>query len=174
MRVVHVPTRWATGNASDLNTLVASSGTVFVGRVAALKETRLEDPFGGVGPAGERPRLPVSLFEVLVEASLAGGTSAGSTVVVEQVGGVAINPDGNRTRYVFGGDEPMAVGERYLFFAATNSNGNLVSAPFGRIAVGQDGTLVPAVTWTELGAVRQLSGLRVEEAGREVAEASGR
>jgi hypothetical protein len=174
MPVVHVPTRWATATASDLRTLVDSSGTVFVGRVAALQETRLEDPFGGAGPSGERPRLPVSLFDVLVEASIAGGALAGATVVVEQVGGVAPNPDGSRTRYVFGGDEPMAVGERYLFFAATNSSGNLVTAPFGRIAVGQDGTLNPSATWMELGAVRQLAGLRVEDAGHEVAVAIGR
>ena len=149
--VVHVPTRWATGNASDLRSLVASSGTVFVGRVAGLKETRVEDPFGGAGSSGDRPSLPVSVFEVQVETSLAGEAAAGSTVIVEQVGGVLANPDGSRTRFVLGGDEPLAVGERLLFFAARKSNGSLTAAPFGRFEVSGDGTLAAAPQWARPG-----------------------
>jgi hypothetical protein len=168
--VVHVPARWATGNASDLRSLVASSGTVFVGRIAALKETRVEDPFGGAGPSGDRPGIPVSVFEVRVETSLAGEAAAGSTVVVEQVGGVLANPDGSRTRFVLGGDQPLAVGERHLFFAARKSNGSLAAAPFERFEVSEDGTLASATQWAELGAVHELSGRRVEEARREIAE----
>jgi hypothetical protein len=167
--VVHIPTRWATGNASDLRTLVASSATVFVGQVAELKETRVEDPFGGAGPSGDRPGLPVSVFEVRVQTSLAGEAAAGSTVVVEQVGGVLANPDGSRTRFVFGGDEPLAVGERHLFFAARKSNGSLAAAPFGRFEVSGDGTLATAPQWADLGVARELSGLRVDQAKREIA-----
>jgi len=168
--VVHVPTRWVTGNASDLRTLVESSATVFVGRVAELKETRSEDPFGGAGPSNDRPSLPVSVFEVQVETSLAGEAAAGTTVVVEQVGGIMANSDGGRTRFVLGGDEPLAVGERHLFFAARKSNGSLAAAPFERFEVTEDGTLASASQWAELGAVRELSGRRVEEARREIAD----
>jgi hypothetical protein len=168
--VVHIPTRWATANASDLRTLVASSATVFVGRVTELKETRAEDAFGGAGPSGDRPSLPVSIFEVRVEASLAGEAAAGSTVVLEQVGGILANPDGSRTRFVFGGDEPLAVGERHLFFAKRKSNGSLAAAPFGRFEVSGDGTLASAPQWAELGVARELEGLRVEEARREIAD----
>jgi hypothetical protein len=167
--VVHIPTRWATGNGNDLRTLVASSATVFVGQVAELKETRVEDPFGGAGPSGDRPSLPVSVFEVQVETSLAGEAAAGTTVIVEQVGGVLANPDGSRTRFVFGGDEPLAVGERHLFFAARKSNGSLAAAPFGRFEVSGHGTLATAPQWADLGVARELSGLRVDQAKREIA-----
>jgi len=167
--VVHVPTRWATGNASDLRTLVESSATVFVGRVAELKETRVEDPFGGAGSAGDRPSLPVSVFEVQVETSLAGEAAVGTTVIVEQVGGVLANPDGSRTRFVFGSDEPLAVGERLMFFAVRKSNGSLTAASFRRFEVSGDGTLASAPQWADLGAARELSGLRVDQAKREIA-----
>ena len=169
--VVHIPTRWATGNAADLRTLVATNGTVFVGRVTGLKETRLEDPLGGAGPSSDRARVPVSVFEVKVDASLAGGARERSTVLIEQAGGVSLNLDGSHKLFVLGGDEPLAVGERYLFFATTKSNGNLTAPPFGRFTVSGDGTLLPSATWARLGAVQQLAGLRVEEARREIAEA---
>lgn len=169
---VHIPTRWATGNAKDLRTLVASSGTVFVGRVTELKETRLEDPFGGAGPTGDRPSVPVSLFTVDVESAVAGEASLGSTVIVEQVGGVSAGPNGIPTQFVLGGDEPLAVGARYLFFATTGSSGNLTTAPFGRFEVSGDGTLAGAQQWADLGAINQLSGLRVEEARHQIARVS--
>jgi hypothetical protein len=169
----HIPTRWATGNAKDLRTLVATSGTVFVGRVTELKETRLEDPFGGAGPSGNRPSVPVSLFAVAVESAVAGGAATGSTVIVEQVGGVSAGQNGIPTQFVLGGDEPLAVGARYLFFATTGSSGNLTTAPFGRFEVSGDGTLAGAQQWADLGAISQLDGLRVDEARRQIARVSG-
>jgi hypothetical protein len=100
---------------------------------------------------------------------MAGGASVGSTVIVEQPGGVSAGPDGRAMRFVLGGDEPLAVGTRYLFFAATKGNGNFSAAPFGRFEVGVDGTLAAAPEWAGLGAVNSLEGLPLDEARRKIA-----
>ena len=180
--VAEIPTRWATANARDLNALIASSGTVFVGEVTGLREQRtaeLGDPSGAGGSAsGTNPgkegagrrqaSIPISVFEVTVVRSLAGGLAEGETAALEQLGGVITRADGTRARVMLEGDEPLTIGARYLIFATVRADGVLTSAPFGRFKVSDGGSVAPLDGWSGLPVARQLDGVSVDEAAREV------
>ena len=106
-----------------------------------------------------------------VEKPIVGELAPDSTVTLEQEGGLSANSDGTEVRIVLSGDEPLSVGRRYLFFASRKANGSLVSAPFERFLVSDGGNLAGLPGWSHLPAVKQLSGISVDEATNEIAAA---
>jgi hypothetical protein len=166
--VNEVPTRWASGNARDLPTLIASTGTVFVGEVVALNGQRTQ-PVGRGAVTGEGPRanFPISEYQVVVRRTLVGGLQEGDSVRLEQPGGVTSGADGSRARIMLEGDEPFEVGVTYLIFGSLREDGVLTSSPFGRFVV-DNGSLKALEHWTDLPVARQLAGDSVEAAGREI------
>jgi hypothetical protein len=179
VEVVEVPTHWASGNAADIKTLIASTGTVFVGEVRAVSQRTAQ--IGGELPGGEatgansgKPggrqpaSFPISTFEITVVRPLAGGLSAGQAVKLEQPGGVTTQTDGGQARIQLEGDEPLEVGRTYLIFASARADGVLTTAPFARFAVGEDGSLASLSEWADLPAARELSGASIDEAASEV------
>ena len=183
--VVEIPARWASANAQDMKTLITSSGTVFVGEVTGLSEQRtveLGGPAGDGGPSTasnsvksaavrRQASIPISVFQVTVVRSLAGGLAAGETAALEQPGGVITRSDGSRARVAFEGDEPLTIGTRYLIFASVRGDGVLTSAPFGRFTVRDGGSIAPLEGWSGLPVARQLTGVNVDEAAGEVQNA---
>jgi len=172
---IEVPALWALGDARDVQTLTDTAEVVFRGKVVALKGQRpsLSQPSGGA-PESPAPRwadLPVSQFEVLVE-SVVLGTLPTGTVILEQIGGVETRPDGARVRFKLERDEPVEVGQRYLFFASLQDDGSVVAPPFGRMKVRPDGSLVAEAGWEHLGAMTALSRRNLEDAEREISAAS--
>jgi|FLYL01.1.fsa_nt_gi hypothetical protein len=180
---IYVPARWASAVASDIKTLGASSDAVFVGRVVRLKEQRDEQLVSDVSegsaapvegkPVREPAVFPVSVYEVRVEQTIAGGQQPGAVVFIDQAGGVTERADGSFVRLGLEGDEPLAVGERYLFFARERDNGNLSVAPFARLLVTGHG-LEPLASWSNLGAMQALSGRSIAEAASLIQAAGGR
>ena len=169
--LVEIPTRWASANARDMQTLIASTGTVFIGEVTGVSQRITEVGAAPSGGPGRPAAVPISQFQVTVVQSLRGAPVAGESVVVEQPGGVTTRVDGSQARIVLEGDEPIQVGRTYLFFASARADGILTTAPFGRFVVGADGSLESPGAFSASGVARQLSGLSLEEAAAEVRNA---
>ena len=172
---IEVPALWALGDARDVQTLTNTAEAVFRGKVVGFKGQRpsLTQPSGG-GPEAPAPRwadLPVSQFEVLIE-SVVSGTLPTGTVILEQIGGVETRPDGTRVRFKLEHDEPVQVGQTYLFFASLQDDGSVVAPPFGRMNVRPDGSLAAAAGWEHLGAMTALSRKNLEDAEREISATS--
>ncbi len=172
---VSVDTRWASANGRDLKTLLATNSQVFVGRVSRLIDQRDEPVFGSdaapiASPATgtENPAFPISRFEVAVLRPLKGDLQSGAVVTIEQPGGLSQQSDGTTARLILEGDEPLAPGSEYLFFASQKANGSLTAAPFGRFAVDAGGHLQSPPAWAGLGGVQQLSGKSVDEVKGEI------
>lgn len=165
-QMVEVETRWASGTAVTLPSLLQTSDEVFFGRVTSVigqQET-------AVGP-GSKGTLPVTSFEVSVVSNLSGSLATGSTVVIEQVGGATEISGGAQANIVLEGDERLEPGIEYLFFADRKPNGTLTSPPFGRLQVGADGGLTALPRWSSLGALQQLAGLQASAAAARVGTA---
>lgn len=182
--VVEVPARWASANARDVRTLVQTTDAVFVGDVTALTGQR-EERLGPAGnesagsnpaqkPATRRPAdFPISVYEVLVQRSLRGALAEGSTVVLEQPGGLTTRTNGSQATIILEGDQMLEAGSTYLFFANVQPDGAVTSAPFARFVVSNDGSLAPLESWADLPAAQRLASLSVEDAVVEV-QAVGR
>ncbi len=176
---VAMPARWASADAERLDTLIGSSDVVFSGTVVALKGQR---PVGASQPGGEEPGaasaprfadLPVSQFEVRVESLISGELTPGAAVTLEQLGGVEIGPDGTQVRIQLEGDALLQVGQKYLFFGSFQENGSIVVAPFGRMKVQPNGSLVAEPGWGHLGALAELSRGNLGDAERQIRVTSG-
>jgi hypothetical protein len=180
---LYVGTRWASNNAKDLATLLRSTGVVFVGNVVGLKGQRFENLIpphrsSSLNPEAEaRPTdvdgpqpFPISLFDVRVERSLVGGLREGSTVTVQQAGGITERSDGTTIRLVLEFDEPLEANTTYLFWVsgAPNDSGTLVTSPFARLRLEANGRFLPLPEWSHLNGLRQLTGLDIEQAERVV------
>lgn len=171
---IEVPALWAWGDAQDLRTLARRADAVFRGIIVALKGQRPRPAqAGGEAPAEVAPRwdLPVSQFEVRVESVVSGNLPTG-TVILEQIGGVETRPDGARVRIGLERDEPIHVGQTYLFFGSFQDNGTVVAPPFGRMKVRPDGSLVAEAGWDQAGAPAELSRRQLEDAEREISAAA--
>jgi hypothetical protein len=174
---IAMPARWATGDADRLDSLIASADAVFRGKVVALKgqRTTLSQPGGGE-PGAPAPRFadtPVSQFEVSVESVLSGNLTPGTAVILEQLGGVEIRQDGTQVRIMLEGDEPIEAGQTYLFFGTFQEDGTIVAAPFGRMKVQPDGSLVAEAGWGHLGALAELSRRNLGDAERQISVTAG-
>jgi hypothetical protein len=177
--IVGVPARGAAANARDVQTLVQTTDAVFVGEVTALSGQRQErlGPAANEGASSNRPEkpavrraatFPISVYEVLVRNSLDGPFVAGSQVVIEQLGGLTTRADGSQANIILEGDELLAVGRKYLFFASVQPDGIVTSAPFARFSVSSDGSIAPLEAWAHLPAAQHLAGMSVEAATVEV------
>jgi len=174
---IELPSLWDAGSADRLGTLIGSADVVFRGNVVALKGQRpaLSRP-GGAESGAPRPRwgdTPVSQFEVLVESVVSGSITPGTSVTVEQLGGVETRADGTRVRLMLEGDEPIEVGQTYLFFGSFQDDGSIVAAPFGRMKVGPDGSLAAEPGWEHLGALTDLSRRNLGDAERQISVTAG-
>lgn len=173
-RTVEIPVRWASGNAADLGSLLRSNPVAFVGTVVRLKEQR-DVSLSEASLTGARsPSFPVSFFEVRVDEAWSQGVEPGSTVIVQQAGGVASGPDGD-VRYVLDADEPLEAGAAYLFFASESpiEASALVTSPYARLELSDDGQLQPLSQWSHLKGLQAVAGLGVEQA-RSVVDSAGR
>jgi hypothetical protein len=159
--VVEIPARWSTATASSVEALAASSDAVFVGRVVRPLPQRSET-LPGRGNGGAGAEIPVSAFDVTVEAAMKGAAAAGASVVVEQPGGTRQGNDGDFV-VLLEGDELIQPGRSYLFFAVQKENGALTAAPFGRFEVAADGTVSGLPEW-QTPAARTLVGQPVSAA----------
>jgi hypothetical protein len=169
--VVDVPARWASGNARDLPTLIASTGTVFVGEVVALSGQRTQTVGRGAATAeGPSADFPISEYQVTVRRSLAGGLAEGTSVTLEQPGGVTTGADGSQARIMLEDDEPLEVGQTYLIFGSLGEDGVLTTAPYGRFVV-ENGSISPLDGWAQLPVAEQLAGRSVEDAAAQVENA---
>jgi hypothetical protein len=169
--IVVLPARWAWGDAEHLGTLISSADVVFRGTVVAL---RSQKPVGGEAAAGG-PRwadFPVSQFEVGVESVISGNLTPGTSVILEQLGGVETRPDGTRVRLMLKGDQPIQAGQKYLFFGSFQGDQTIETPPFGRMRVGENGSLAAEAGWEDLGALAQLSRLQLGDAEREISAAA--
>jgi len=173
---VMLPARWAWGDAEQLNTLIGSADVVFRGHVAALKSQRPLTPRPpGAEAGGAAPRwadMPVSRFEVRIERVVAGNLTA-ATAFFEQLGGVETRPDGTQVRIMLNGDQPIEVGETYLFFGSFQEDGSIVAPPFGRMHVRPNGGLVAEAGWEDLGALAELSRRNLGDAERQISVTAG-
>ena len=70
------------------------------------------------------------------------------------------------------GDQPIEVGQKYLFFGSYQGDETIETPPFGRMRVGADGSLAAEAGWEYLGALAQLSRLQLGDAEREISAAS--
>jgi hypothetical protein len=71
---------------------------------------------------------------------------------------------------ILAGDEPLQTGATYVFFADYKPNGNLTVPPFGRLQA-EAGGLAPLPEWTNMGALRELTGVPVDDAAAVIEEA---
>jgi hypothetical protein len=180
-QAVVLGTRWRTDDIKDLATLLASSETVFAGTVSELSGQRLEElsPPAAAAPAGDADKppakrvtsLPISVFDVRVEEVWKGTLDASDIVIVEQAGGTVRSSDGAETRILLEGDEPIVIGETYLFWFGSTSGDRFVTSPFRRLEVSDSGRFDAMAGWRNLGALRALSGLRAADLDRAIAEA---
>lgn len=170
-QTVSIPARWATANAASARTLTRTSDHVFVGTVVRQtgQETLDARSMGLAADPDAGRTLPLSLFEVRVDESIYGGLSTGELVVMEQLGGIHTREDGSHVLVVLEGDELLAEGVQYLFFAddSKTAPGRIGSSPFGRMKV-TGGGLEAAARWRGLGAMQELA-----EGGVESARAAG-
>jgi hypothetical protein len=166
-QVIEVPTRWASGNANDLASLVATSDEVFTARVERLAVTREESILRDTGEfAGRKNRstFPMSSYDITVTHSFVGGRGVGSTATLEQAGGVSAHTG---ARMMLENDPAVEVGKEYLFFATVTEDGTLTTPPYGRLEVGA-GRLRAVGPWGELGALKQLAEVSVDNLGGEI------
>jgi hypothetical protein len=164
-----VGVRWATASGASVPALVSSSDAVFTARVTAELPQREETLPGPPDRPTEARTFPVSRFEAAVESASA-GTVPGGTVVIEQAGG---EDPGDGHTVVLEGDEPMVVGQTYMFFATQKENGSWATTPFGRFAVREDGALEVAEEWRALPASQALAGQQLAVAEGRVRSAAG-
>lgn len=174
---IAIPALWAWGDAEDLGTLIHSADVVFRGTVVALKSQRpaLSLP-AGAEPGTTAPRwadMPVSQFEVRLESVVSGNLTTGTAVTLEQLGGVETRPDVRQVRIMLEGDEPIEVGQTYLFFGSFQEDGSMVAPPFGRMKVRADGRLVAEPGWGHLGALTELSRRNLGDAERLISVTAG-
>ena len=173
---IELPSLWDWGIAERLGTLTGSADVVFKGNVVALKGQRAAlSRAGGVELGAPAPRwadFPISQFEVRVESVASGNLTPGGAVTFEQAGGVQTRHDGTRVRLMLEGDHPIQVGATYLFFGSVQEDGSIEAPPFGRMEVQADGSLAAEASWAHLGALAQLSRMRVGDAEREVSAAA--
>ncbi len=103
-----------------------------------------------------------------------GGLQEGSTVTVEQAGGITERSDGTTIRLVLEFDEPLEANTTYLFWASRspNDSGTLVTSPFARLKLEADGRFVPLPAWSHLNGLRQLTGLDIEQAEQAITSAA--
>jgi hypothetical protein len=167
---VVLPARWAWGDAEQLGTLTNSADVVFRGTVVALRaQTPVLQQGSGAAEGGPRwADFPVSRFEVAVESSVSGGLASGSSVILQQLGGVETRPDGTQVRLMLKGDQPIQVGQKYLFFGSYQGDETIEAPPFGRMRVEADGSLAAEAGWEHMGALEQLSRLHLGDAEREI------
>ena len=175
--VIEMAARWAWGDAERLDTLIGSADVVFSGTVVTLKGQRpvLTTP-EGTEPGAPVPHfadLPVSQFEVRLEAVVSGNLTQGAAVTLEQIGGVEMRPDGTRARIMLKGDEPFQVGQKYLFFGSFQQDGTITVPPFGRMKVRPNGSLVAEAGWERLGALEELSRGNLGDAERQISATAG-
>jgi hypothetical protein len=171
--VNEVPVRWASANARDLSTLLRSTGTVFVGRVTALNGQRTQQIGRGAvvpGNGGPSASFPISEYEITVVRPLRGAPPEGSTLPLEQPGGLITRTDGTPGRIALAGDEPFGVGKTYLIFGSLREDGVLTTAPFGRFTF-DDGAASPLEGWAHLPVAQHLTGRSIEDVAREVQDA---
>jgi hypothetical protein len=157
--VARVSARYATALAAGADTLAAAMDVTFAGEVIGTAEQREV----ALGQGSEAP-LPVSVFLVRVDAS-SGAPAVGSTVRLEQLGGVTESAasDAGKVRVILDRDTPIAVGQSYVFVARQDGPETYSAAPFARFPV-EDGLIVAPEGWAETGASRELSGATVAEA----------
>ena len=160
--IVRIEARYATALAADLETLVSSMDAAFVGEVIGQRPQR-EEPAVGRGAT-----LPISVFEVRVAHS-AGGPATGSTVLVEQVGGIT-TADGETVRVLLEGDTPIVPGARYLFIADRTESGAYSVTSFARFRI-EHGVVRAPDGWEALGASVELAGTRQGSAMARVSDA---
>jgi hypothetical protein len=153
--VAHVAARYATALAADLDTLVASTDTSFVGEVVGTASQR-ELTFGDT----ERS-VPVTTYLVRVDESN-GEPAVGAIVETEQMGGVVKDSQGNDVRVALEFDAPMYTGDRFLF-VATDHGDYFTASAFARFPV-RNGRIAAPEAWQDLGASRELAGATVAEA----------
>jgi hypothetical protein len=166
-QVIEVPTRWASGNANDLATLVGTSDEVFTARVERLAGTREEGFLGGTGESAGGKRgstFPITTYDITITRSFLGGRAVGSPATLEQAGGVSSDTG---ARMMLENDPPVEVGKEYLLFATVTDDGALTTAPFGRLEVGP-GKLTAVGPWGELGALKQLANVSADNLGGEI------
>jgi hypothetical protein len=160
---VEVHTRWATAHASSVESLTEFSDAVFAGRVTRLAGQREEPP-----PPGARGSFPISRYDVTVQAAVLGTVEPGSTVVMEQFGGIVGDEESGLRLVILEGDTPLQPGRTYLFFATRKDDGAYVSAPFTRLALGPGQRLAALEPWGDIPAMQALDGRTVPEALAEV------
>lgn len=164
---VAIPARWATANAASARTLADSSDQVFVGTVVRKtgQETLDVRSMAPADDPGADRTLPLSLFEVRVDESVAGDLGIGTLVVMEQLGGVHTRGDGSEVLVVLDGDEPLEEGAQYVFFAddSKTTPGRIGSSPFARMKV-TGGGLEAMERWRDLGATQELTAGGLESA----------
>ena len=166
-QVIEVPTRWASGNANDLASLVATSDEVFTARVERLAGTREEGILGGTGEStgGKRgSTFPITSYDITITRSFVGDRAVGSAATLEQAGGVSADTG---ARMMLENDPPVEVGKEYLFFATVTDAGALTTPPYGRLEVGP-GRLTAVGPWGELGALKQLADVSADNLGGEI------
>jgi hypothetical protein len=171
-----MPARWAWGDAARLDTLTKSADVVFSGTVVRVEQRTVGTASGGGDASGQAPRfldLPLSEFELHVESVVSGNLTAGSAIVLQQLGGVETRPDGTQVRIMLNGDDPLRVGEKYLLFASFQKDGSMTAPPFGRMKVRADGSLVAEEGWGHLGALKELSLKDLAGAEQRIAVAAG-
>ena len=166
--VVQVHARWASANGDDIGTLLDATGTVFTGEVIGLsgQEMYETDAVDGDGP----PPFPISNFSVLVQEPFFGGLVEGSTVIINQPGGLKQQADGSWIRFVVEGDDPLEVGSSYLFWAtfASDGSGHLVDAPFARMSIDSGGALRSSTFWAGVAVPALLDGMGAATAATRV------
>lgn len=155
---------WASDNAENLLRLTGSSTHVFIGEVLDLDDVRFEQLSPGRESTSE---VPVSIFNVSVETEFKGEFDDSGTVIVEQLGGF-VEEDGGEVLVVLEGDEPLEIGQTYLFFSIEKNNGTLNTPPFGRFIMESDGTVLSLSEWKELSLSRQLEGLSPDKLRDEI------
>jgi hypothetical protein len=154
---IEIPARWASAQATSVQTLVDATGIVFVGTVTSDLGTVERAP----GQSDLKAKVPVSSFETRVESSIVGNLAPGAVVTIEQLGGTAQTETGDAVVQLEK-DEMLEVGVRYLFFAGAKESGALSSPPFGRFRI-EDGRIAPLDDWLDTPVARGLAGESVVE-----------
>lgn len=157
---------WASDNARDLPTLIASSTHVFTGEVVELRDQRMEEVSPGRGQPIE---VPVSTFAANVDTAYKGDFPE-APVLIEQIGGV-IEEDGDPTLVLLEGDSPLEIGQTYLFFSIEKANGTLNTPPFGRFIVSGGAGLAALPDWTTSPVAQTLTTLTLPQAADAIDDA---
>jgi hypothetical protein len=176
--VDEVSVQWAVGNASSVGRLVATSDAVVVGTVTELAEQKDLPIIPGVDaesapvpgkPSVEMSAFPVSVFRVQVDDAVFGATQ--DELFVTQAGGLYVAGNGQQRRVILDEDEPLVVGETYVFFLSERADGTYSSPPFARYVV-DGGRLAAIGGWGDFAGVESLQGLATSEVAEEVHSAA--